>query len=434
MINRYILLLCAFLSVMITETNTLIGQTAWSWETLDSIPFRISNNAVAYGESGGEGYVYSFGGMDSSKVFTGITNRSFRYQISADTWEEIDPIPFESPVIASSASTVDNIIYIIGGYEVFEGGGEASTNEVIRYDPTTNTYLENGASIPVPIDDQVQCTWRDSLIYVITGWSNTGNVPDVQIYNPYLDSWTAGSPTPNTNDYKAFGASGYIIGDTIYYYGGASSGIDFPARDLLRKGVIDPVDPTNISWSLETPGPNTVYRAAAVNYADQIFWIGGSSTSYNYNGIAYDGSGGVSPRFMITRYDHLTDTWYEGSGAPYGVMDLRNAAKISPTQWVICGGMEPGQYVSSRTFLLTYDPVVGAVYEEDPKKYYALNNRYLTFYELPEEVKLYGLNGQLMHVLKNESGEIPDYIQGHFILSIQFAEYTIGSEIVLTAP
>ena len=74
--------------------------------------------------------------------------------------------------------------------------------------------------------------YKDSLIYVVTGWSGSGfsgtNVANVQIYNPANDTWSVGTPVPNTNQYKAFGASGIIVEDTIYYFGGAKiSGFNF---------------------------------------------------------------------------------------------------------------------------------------------------------------------------------------------------------------
>lgn len=414
------------LSIIISSLS--FGQTGWTWEVLDSMPERVANNAVAYGEDDEHHYVFSFGGIDSTKIHSGINKRSFRYTIETDSWEEIDTIPFELTNIASGASTVDNIIYIFGGYHVYPGGGEISSNEVIRYDPMTNTYLSNGAEIPVPIDDHVQCVWRDSLIFIVTGWSNTGNVPDVQIYNPELDSWSVGTPTPNTNDYKAFGASGEIIGDTIYYYGGASMGINFPARKILRKGVIDATDPTNITWTLLEDGPNTLYRSAALTYGNNVFWAGGSSISYNYNGIAYNGSGGVSPLTQIMRYDHSTDTWYAGEGAPYGVMDLRGIAQISPTQWIICGGMEDDQYVSRQTYLLTYDPVVGGIVSNSKNEKFQIINREIILTENAQSIEVYATNGQLLAAISPDTPIIPDHISGACILRVEFEDEIVSKK------
>jgi hypothetical protein len=402
------------LLLVVTFYTTSYSQTAWTWELLDAMPERTANNAVAYGTDDTYDYVFSFGGIDSTKIHTGVNKRAFRYTIGTDSWEEIAPLPFELSNIASGASTVKNMIYIIGGYHVNPGGSEISSNEVIRYNPETNAYLSNGATIPTPIDDHVQCVWRDSLIYVITGWSNTGNVPKVQIYDAELDTWLTGTETPNTNEYKAFGPSGEIIGDTIYYYGGASTGINFPAQKFLRKGVINAENPTEIEWTLLEDGPTTLYRSAALTYGNYVFWAGGSAISYNYNGVAYNGSGGVPPLHQIMRYDHTNGNWNQGEGAPYGVMDLRGIAQISPTEWVICGGMEADQYVSNKTYLLTYDPVVGGLdVNENNIQVIDFTVQNASIYD---NLAIYDLQGKIVNYINTESGKIEVENSGIYII------------------
>jgi len=90
----------------------------------------------------------------------------------------------------------------------------------------------------------VQAVWRDSLLYVITGWSNSNNIRFTQVYDPITDSWTNGSLLPNDNNYTSFGASGTIIGDKIYYFGGARSTGNFPIQNYMRTGKINPNDPS----------------------------------------------------------------------------------------------------------------------------------------------------------------------------------------------
>ncbi len=396
---------------------TSFCQTGWTWTELDSMPERVANNAVAYGTDDVYDYVFSFGGIDSTKIHTGVNKRAYRYTVGTDSWEEIAPLPFTLSNIASGASTVKNRIYIIGGYHVNPGGSEVSSNEVIRYNPETNSYLTNGATIPTPIDDHVQCVWKDSLIYVVTGWSNTGNVPNVQIYDAELDTWLTGTETPNTNEYKAFGASGEIIGDTIYYYGGASTGINFPAQKLLRKGVINAENPTEIEWTLLEDGPTTLYRSAALTYGDYIFWAGGSAISYNYNGVAYNGSGGVPPLNQIMRYDHTNGNWNQGEGASFGVMDLRGIAQISPTEWIICGGMEAEQYVSRKTYLLTYDPVVGSVKKDHSNSRIKIVDNVIIYSGNANKMEIADLSGKIIAELDPNSPIIPE-IQGCFILLV----------------
>jgi hypothetical protein len=388
------------LSVLLISSFGIFSQTAWTWTELDTMPLKIANNAVTHGTVSGENYVYSFGGIDTTKLYSGINKNSFRYKVSTDTWEQITDAPFVLTNIASGASTVKNKIYIIGGYHVYASQNEVSSNEVIIYDPETNLYEANGLNIPVPIDDHVQAVWRDSLIYVVTGWSNSANVPDVQIYNPALNTWSVGTDTPNNHDYKAFGTSGTIIGDTIYYFGGAKSSGGFNADAFLRKGVIDQNDPTSIAWTLEENGPNNGYRSACVSHGNNVFWIGGSATSYNYDGIAYNGTGGVAPLTQIMRYQAYYHDWYAGEGAPFSVMDLRGVAQISDTEWIICGGMNENQAVTNRAFLLTYDPVTGGLSSEVKSKVYVYN-RQLFSEDIIQSAKLYDLKGRLIETVSN---------------------------------
>jgi N-acetylneuraminic acid mutarotase len=338
----------------------LLGTTAfsqtWQWSQLADMPFRTSNNAVCEAVVGIDEVVYTFGGIDTTKIYSGIHNRCFKYTVGTDTWIEIDTLP-DAPKIASAASFVKGKIYILGGYHVAAGGSETSSNKVHVYNPGTESFEADGASIPVPIDDHVQCVYQDSLIFVVTGWSNSGNVPNVQIYNPLLNQWQVGTSTTNNAFYTAFGASGYIIGDTIYYHGGASGGA-FGAKKFMRKGYINPLDPTEITWTLMDDAPGDAgYRSACSAHGNTIFWIGGSAKSYNYDGIAYDGSGGVDPSARVLHFNNSVYQYSDEIAEPYGVMDLRGVAKFGNDRWIICGGMDTNQVVSNRTFLLTSNSV-----------------------------------------------------------------------------
>jgi len=347
---RYFLLLNA---VLVSLTSW--SQFDWQWTPLPAMPEPVSNQGVTgwYDDDGA--FALSFGGIDTTKLFSGIHLRSYRYDVPSGTWSALPDLPDTLGKIASAASTVGDTAYIFGGYHVFDGPPfELSSDRVHRLDIQSGTFLPDGAPIPTPIDDQVQAVWRDSLIFLITGWSDVGNVPDVQIYDPIHDSWQIGTSVPGNIVYEAFGASGVIIGDTIYYNGGAFEP-NFFATGRLRIGVIDPTDPTQISWSNNGFNPGDFgYRMAALTVDDVAFWFGGSGNTYNYDGIAYDGSGGVEPLARILSYNPMQDTWNEGLGQDYAVMDLRGAAQVGPSSFIICGGMSSGQEVSDRTFQLDY--------------------------------------------------------------------------------
>ncbi len=333
-------------------------------EPLSDLPMRTSNNAVVEGFANGKAYIYSFGGIDETKAHSGIHLRSFRLDVEANVWEELEPLPDDRGKIASSASRVGNIIYIIGGYHVAANGTEESSSKVHRFDIATNTYLSDGAEIPTAIDDQVQIV-KGELIYVITGWSDNRNVPFVQVYNTVTDTWDRANFLPNNENYIVFGASGTIVKDTIYYYGGAG-GFLFNPSAVVRKGVISADNPLSIEWSDISPmNTPTSYRTASSNFSGQPYWFGGSEGSYNFDGIAYNGSGGVEPAGIILSLNTVTGLWQSWEvDIP---MDLRSVAELSAREKVIVGGMTSGQEVSNQVWKVTIDGISSTkpIYETD---------------------------------------------------------------------
>ena len=129
----------------------LVAQGTWQVTALSDMPEAVSNNAVA---SNGT-YVYSFMGIDSTKQFSGIHLKGFRYDIANDTWDTIPSVPDNLTRIAGAASTVNGKIYVIGGYHVYSNGSEVSSDKVFIYDPVSNTFT-SGMDIPVATDDHVQ--------------------------------------------------------------------------------------------------------------------------------------------------------------------------------------------------------------------------------------------------------------------------------------
>jgi len=112
--------------------------------------------------------VYTFSGITMGLGSSDIHRNAYRYNVSANTRTALPDVPDTLGKIAAAASVVGDTAYVIGGYHVLNGPPyEVSSNRVHRLDLSTDTWMPNGANIPVPIDDQVQAVWRDSLIYVI---------------------------------------------------------------------------------------------------------------------------------------------------------------------------------------------------------------------------------------------------------------------------
>ena len=333
----------------------LSGQSL-TVESLAPLPEPITNNAVVATEVAGAQYVYSFTGLDSTKGCDGDHLRAYRYAVADDIWEALPDVPDpQGGKIAAAASVIRDRIYVVGGYHLGPSCNEISSDRLHIFDPAANTWLPDGAPLPIPIDDQVQGVWRDSLLYVITGWSNTTNVSAVQVYDPATDAWQAATSVPNFTRYKVFGGSGVIIGDTIYYAGGAYTAPDFPLRAVYRKGIIDPADPLSITWSDVDAPPALLYRSGATAWRGRPLWLGGSAVSYNFDGIAYDGSGGVSPLPNVVLGNPGSDALVEIPGVLPPVMDLRGVAALGDDTYILVGGMGPNQAVLDHTTRLRID-------------------------------------------------------------------------------
>ncbi len=337
------------LSTFIFLKFTALLAQHWFSSTLMPMPERVSNNAVCEGFINGTAYVYSFAGIDSTKLYSGIHLRSYRLNTSTNQWQSLPNLPDTMGKIACAAHRIKDTIYITGGYHVFANTNEVSSNRMHRFNVSTNQFMSNGLNIPVATDDHVQCVYKDSLLFLVTGWSNSGNIPNVQIYNPKLNTWQVGTPIPNNNTYKSFGASGTIIGDTLYYLGGATSGAGFGAQQVLRKGYINPANPTQITWSFTSPAIKA-YRSTCVQSNGQAYWLGGAEVTYNYNGIAYNGSGGVPLSNKSRLYN--TSSFWNIDASTILPMDLRGAAQLSDSCVVLAGGMLQNQSVSKQVFKL----------------------------------------------------------------------------------
>ncbi len=398
-----------FISLLVLPF-VVCAQRGFNIQQLAPMPIKTSNNAVVEGFIDGKAYVYSFGGIDETLVPAGIHNRAFKFDLGANSWEEIDPLPDPRGKIASAASRVGDTLYIIGGYYVNTNLTEESSAFVHRYDVVNNVYLPNGTDIPIPIDDQVQVV-NGPLIYVITGWSNFRNVSDVQVYDTRTDSWSVATSVPANIQYPAFGASGTIVNNTIYYYGGAN-GTGFTTRNEMRQGVISETDPLDIEWSIVPPaGRETNYRSAATHIEGTPTWIGGAVTSYNFDGIAYNGSGGVEPDNRVKSPSILTDEWIEiEEEIP---MDLRSVANIYISDRIIAGGMKSGQEVTDETILISFDLLIFNT-EDDENKQQLIKtspnpvDNFMTItldreFSLPLTLELKNISGQVVQKIEATS-------------------------------
>ncbi len=329
---------------------TLAFQTP-SWQPVPSLPRPVSNNAVAAVETSRGWEVYSLLGIDSTKGWNGTVNWAFRWNPSEAEWDEIAPVPGPGR-LAGTAQGVRGRIYVFGGYTVAGDGSERSLPDVDIFDPETGAWRK-GAPIPVPTDDAVSGVWRDSLIYLVSGWHDRANITNVQFYDPASDEWRQATPIPGP---PVFGHAGSIVGNAIVYVDGVRVDENprrFSAERSSWRGDIDPDDPTRITWRRieDHPGP-TLYRAGGGAAPDGVILLGGSDNPYNYDGVGYNGEPS-RPLVGVYRYDVHNDRWEALGSLPRGVMDLRGIV-LAGDRLIVIGGMLGGQRVTQTAWMAPF--------------------------------------------------------------------------------
>lgn len=326
-------------------TAALLLHQNPAWGDAPSLPRPVANNAVAAVVTETGPAVFSFLGMDTTRAWDGVTSAAFRWNTGADQWTEVRPVPGPGR-LAATAQAINGTVFVFGGYTVAEDGSERSLPNVDIYHPATDTWTR-GADMPMPVDDAVSGVWRDSLVFLVSGWHDTGNVDRVQIYDPATDSWQQGTPIPGT---PVFGHAGALAGDTFVYLGGARV-TDGTPRYTIEPGVwrgdIDPADPTRVRWRpLEPPPGPPLYRAAGVAVGGRIVFGGGTDNPYNYDGIGYNGVP-AEPRSDVFAYEVAADEWVELPSLAIATMDHRNLV-VADGQLLLIGGMTAAQTVSDR--------------------------------------------------------------------------------------
>lgn len=316
----------------------------------DNIPEPVANNAVALAEKNGVPHLYSFSGLGAGKTWQDVHSYAYALNLKDGKWLSLDPVPGATGRLASMAVTVNNIIYLFGGYSVGEDGTEVSTPQVYAFDPDTETYSEK-AKMLTPVDDSVGLNYNHRYVYLVSGWHDVGNVNSVQVYDTHSDTWFAATDYPGA---PVFGHAGGIVENTIVIADGvAVMGEDdngrriFGITDQAWAGVIDEHNPATIDWQKLEPHPGTpLYRMAAMgsHQRDQIIFAGGSDNPYNYNGLGYNGQPS-EPTDRVFAWDLASGYWIEYDAKGLATMDHRGLIEFE-SYYYILGGMTGGQTVS----------------------------------------------------------------------------------------
>ncbi len=316
----------------------------------DPLPAPVSNNAVASLKTGRRLLLFSFMGIGEKKTYDAITRSAFVLDTATGKWSALPPVPGGAGRLAASAAGIRGRVYLFGGYTVDAQGKEVTVAKVDIFDPASQAW-SRGADIPVPVDDSVLGIYRERYAYLISGWSQTDNVHNVQIYDTRTDRWQQATPIPGR---AVFGHAGALLGNVIVYVDGAYKN---PAGNKPRyipsnecwMGRIARDDPARIEWSRlpQHPGPSRYRIAAGASPQGQrIYFSGGTDNPYNYDGVGYDGRP-AEPVAITFAWNLGAGQWemvHDSVSAP--TMDHRGLL-VTPFELVRLGGMATAQRVTS---------------------------------------------------------------------------------------
>ena len=222
-----------------------------SWEIKKEPAFPRSNHAVA--ALGNR--IFVFGGNDSP-------DKAEAYDVDADTWEELAPIPTPRMHVNYSAAAFGGKVYLLGGLQKKdEPYLDTDSNKNEMYDPANNTWAEK-APLPSP-RSSAAVTVFENKIYVISGLFKREHTKTVFLYDPATDTWQTRAPMPEAR----FMSGAAVVKDKIVVITG-----DLPDQ---RETKIFVYEPLKDRWTDLGRVPRNFRLAAVASIGDRFYILGG---------------------------------------------------------------------------------------------------------------------------------------------------------------
>jgi len=345
------------------------GFVVWTVGTVATpppLPEARANNPVARIATGDAVLWFTALGIGPAKTWRDLHADGWIFRAGVDErWQPVPALPaFEGLAgrLGSHAVAIDGQVHVIGGYTVAEDHAERSTPGIYRLSFEARPEWMRVATMPVAVDDAVALVQAERYLYLVSGWSDTGNVNLVQVWDSRENTWRQAEPWPGT---PVFGHAGGMLDDRMVICGGAR--IVYPVEGPRQfhpssecwLGAIREDDRYRLDWKPLPPMPGGPrYRAGAIGIrafgADSIVFAGGADRPYNYDGQGYDG---VPARALdsIVSYDLDAGRWVCHSPMPAPGMDYRGLL-VSADRLVLIGGMNAERQPTARIMAFELSP------------------------------------------------------------------------------
>ena len=319
-----------------------VGVFSGSWAYKSAIPVTTYFGTGSTYIQGNNGYLLSFGGVTSTLLHT----ECFKYDVTADTWTTLAPLPAGRDRLASAV--VGNFGYAIAGYDVTS---TLQVSTVYKYDIAGNTWT-TVAPLPAAIGWGKAVGYNNNYIYHAGGYDGVNYRSDVYLYNVTTDTWTAATSMP----VAAFGGAFSIVGNKLIYVGGATpTGLS----QAVYIGTIDAGNPALIVWTTAAsyPGIQKSVRTRFEGDLSKLINPGGSKKDPSIEAAVYPPGGmyrfdaapwGTDGIIVTTgcntdyppvdpnpcySYNITTDTWIQQADLPSPVVGSSFGSVNSGTTW-----------------------------------------------------------------------------------------------------
>ena len=218
---------------IVINNGPMTDATTASWSTLTVSPHAVSRSFCVYISRGGVNYLYQFGGGAGAQLQNvAVLN------ITTNTWtNNVSVMPFA--VSAGSAiADGDSVIYVFGG-------NGTALGKTMKFNIGTSTWTTL-TDMPTPSTDMLTLKYQDTLVYAIAGGSGTFAATTnsaVRMFKMRSATWVAMTDFP----ISVAMMGGGIYKDTIIATGGWLGAA--PGSSATYKGVINPANPTSVTWT-----------------------------------------------------------------------------------------------------------------------------------------------------------------------------------------
>ena len=264
-----------------------IMTRTWSSKETNELTSMESHQLAVIGEN-----IYAIGGKKGNSS----TNKTWRLPTSKATstfsWKEGQTL--NHPRCNFSVAVVDKTIYVFGGRAIKNGSTTQIVEQVEAYEPNATNPSDRKWKVieneTMPIFSSASCVMGDK-IYLFGGiWESGGKhkpTNRVRIFDSSTRNWTTGENMPS----KRYGMEAVAYEGKMYIIGGRSSTVGNLSEEKVWR-----YDPITDNWTvlnedLDKPDEGwNIQREdfGAVGYGDQIYVLGGKSSSLLTDVVVHD--------------------------------------------------------------------------------------------------------------------------------------------------